>query len=84
MSEPRASLGPRSSTSLTGIACWGLLAALRGRSEPVLLQVCREQQLYSREWRRRKRMVPATERVGSDSPAGTAAHSRHCPVSPGL
>ncbi|NXT07386.1 HOP2 protein, partial [Prunella fulvescens] len=37
-------------------------------------KVCREQQLYRREWRRRKRMVPAVPRAGS---GGTAAHCPH-------
>lgn len=37
MSEPRASLGPGSSTSVTGTACPRLLAAPRGGSDPVLL-----------------------------------------------
>ncbi|NWY70534.1 HOP2 protein, partial [Erithacus rubecula] len=31
-------------------------------------KVCREQQLYRREWRRRKRMVPAVGRAGGAAP----------------
>lgn len=37
MSEPGAGLDPGSSTSLTGMACPGLLTAPRGGVDPVLL-----------------------------------------------
>ncbi|KAM4884624.1 homologous-pairing protein 2 homolog isoform 1-T1 [Sylvia borin] len=41
-------------------------------------KVCREQQLYRREWRRRKRMVLAVVWVGRDDPRDSA-HSPHVP-----
>ncbi|NXI23937.1 HOP2 protein, partial [Sterrhoptilus dennistouni] len=40
-------------------------------------KVCREQQLYRREWRRRKRMVPALLGAGRDGPRERCPQPSH-------